>query len=55
MSIKADVVIFSILKKNIRDECREYEKKTGKTMKKDNFLEVYGCAGEAPGKTAKDE
>ena len=37
-------MIFSILKKNIGDEHRDYEKKTGKTMKKDNFLEIYGHA-----------
>jgi len=39
-----DVVIFSILKKNIGDECREYKKTTGKTMKKKNFLEIYSHA-----------
>ena len=39
-----DVVVFSILKKNIGDERRAYEKRTGKSMKKENFLEIYGCA-----------
>ena len=39
-----DVVVFSILKKNIGDERRAYEKRTGKSMKKENFLEIYGRA-----------
>jgi hypothetical protein len=32
------------LKKNIGDERRAYEKRTGKPMKKENFLEIYGHA-----------
>jgi hypothetical protein len=39
-----DVVIFSILKKNIGDERRAYEKRTGIAMSKMNFLEIYGNA-----------
>ena len=39
-----DVVVFSILKKNIGGERRAYEKRTGQSTKKGNFLEIYGCA-----------
>ena len=39
-----DVVIFSVLKKNIGNKQQVYERLTGKHMTKENFLEIYSKA-----------
>ncbi|SJK99862.1 uncharacterized protein ARMOST_03173 [Armillaria ostoyae] len=39
-----DVVVFSVLKRILREERDKYERETGEKMSKDNFIMIYGRA-----------